>query len=86
LLFAKSKVTKLKLKVKKWLTTNFIALTKKFANKIFSLNINIYQIFFDFNANSNVASNNKFNSNKNIDNKTSINIVTITNIFLNKKD
>jgi len=42
LLFAKSKVTKLKLKIKKHLTTSFFAFAKKFASKIFSLNINIY--------------------------------------------
>jgi len=85
-LFAKSKATKLKFKVKKQSTTNFFTFAKKFASKTLLINVNIYQIFFDFNVDSNIASNSKFNSNKNIDNKTFINIVVVTKIFLNKKD
>jgi len=84
--FAKSKVTKLKFKVKRQSTTSFFALAKKFVSKTFSLNVDIYQIFFDSNVDSNVASNNKFDSNKNINNKTSINIATITKVSLNKKN
>jgi len=66
--------------------TNFSIFAKKFANKFFSLNVNIYQIFFDFNANSNATSNNEFDSNKNINNKTSIDATIVTKISLNKKD
>jgi hypothetical protein len=84
--FAKSKATKLKLKVKKQSTTSFFALAKKFANKTLSLNIDVYQIFFDFNANFDATSNNKFDSNKDIDDKASIDATTITKISLNKKD
>ncbi len=82
----KSKVIKLKLKVKRQLTTNFFALAKKFANKILSFNVNVYQIFFDFDANFNVANDNKFNSNKDVNNKTFINATIVTKISLNKKD
>ncbi len=84
--FAKSKAIKLKLKVKEQSTTSFSILAKKFANKISFLRVNIYQIFFNFNANFDATSNNRLNSNKNIDNKTSINATTITKISLNKKN
>ncbi len=43
-------------------------------------------MLFDFDANSNVASNNKFDSNKDVNNKTFINATIITKISLNKKD
>ncbi len=43
-------------------------------------------MFFDFNVNSNVASNNKFDSNKDVNDKTSINATIVTKISLNKKD
>jgi len=42
LLFVKSKVTKLKFKIKKQLTTSFFILAKKFASKALSFNVNIY--------------------------------------------
>jgi len=82
----KSKVTKLKLKIRRQSITSFFALAKKFASKISSLNVDVYQIFFDFNANSNATSNNRFNSNKDVNNKTSINATTIIKISLNKKN
>jgi len=82
----KPKATKLKLKVERQSTTNFFALAKKFANKTSSLNVDVYQIFFDFDANSNVANDDKFNSDKNINNKTSIDATIVTKISLNKKD
>jgi len=41
LLFAKSKVTKLKLKVKRQSTTSFFAFAKKFANKTLFLIVDI---------------------------------------------
>jgi len=75
-----------KFKVKKQSTTSFFVFAKKFANKIFYFNINVYQIFFDFDVDFDIASNNKFDSNKDINNKTSINIIIVTKIFLNKKD
>ncbi len=51
-------------------------------SKIFSLNVDVYQIFFDFNANFDATSNNKFDSNKDVNNKTSIDATTITKISL----
>jgi len=38
----KSKVTKLKFKVKRQLTTSFFVFAKKFANKISFLNVNVH--------------------------------------------
>ncbi len=76
----------MKLKIKNQLTTNFFVLAKKFANKIFFLNVDVHQIFFDFDANFDAISNNKLDSNKDVDDKTSINATTITKISLNKKD
>jgi len=40
--FAKSKVTKLKLKVKRQLTTSFFAFAKKFTSKTSLLNVDVY--------------------------------------------
>ncbi len=85
-LFAKSKVTKLKLKVKKQLITSFFVLAKKFASKTLIFNVNVYQIFFNFDANFDATNNNKFDSNKNINDKTSINATIVTKISLNKKN
>ena len=84
--FVKSKVTKLKLKVKRQSITSFFVFAKKFANKISFLNVDIYQIFFDFDANLDVRSNNKFNSNKDVNDKTFINATIVTKISLNKKN
>ncbi len=84
--FVKSKVTKLKLKVKRQSITSFFVFAKKFANKISFLNVDIYQIFFDFDANLDVTSNNKFNSIKDVNDKTFINATIVTKISLNKKN
>jgi hypothetical protein len=84
--FAKSKVIKLKLKVKKQLTTSFFVFAKKFASKAPSLNVDVHQIFFDFDANFDVASNDKFNSNKDANDETSIDATTMTKASLNKED
>jgi len=80
-LFAKSKATKLKLKIKNKLTTSFFArLAKKLANKTLLSIV----VFFDFNVDSTINNNKFFNSNTN--SKTSINTTIVTKISLNKKD
>lgn len=78
--FAKSKVIKLKFKIKNILTTSFFIFAKKFASKIFLSIV----VFFDFNIDF-AINNNKFFDN-NIDNKISINIAIVIKIFLNKKN
>jgi len=78
--FAKSKVIKLKFKIKNILTTSFFIFAKKFANKTFLSIV----VFFDFNIDF-AINNNKFFDN-NIDNKISINIAIIIRIFLNKRN
>ncbi len=80
MLFAKSKVTKLKLKIKNISTTSFFIFVKKLANKIFLFIV----IFFDFNIDSTISNNQIFDNN--INNKMFINIAIITKISLNKKD
>ncbi len=77
--FAKSKVIKLKLKIKNTSITSSFALAKKLANKTFLSIV----IFFDFNIDFVINNNKFFNSNTN--SKTSINIIVITKISLNKK-
>jgi len=80
-LFAKSKATKLKLKIKNKLTTSFFArLAKKLANKTLLSIV----VFFDFNVDFTINNNKFFNSNTN--SKTSINTTIVTKISLNKKD
>ncbi len=68
------------------MTTSFFALAKKFANKTSFFNVDVYQIFFDFDANFDATSDNRFDSNKNINNKTSIDIATVAKISFIKKD
>ncbi len=80
MLFAKSKVIKLELKIKNILIINFSTFAKKLANKTLLFIV----VFFDFNINS-IVNNNKF-FDININNKTSINIVVVTKISLNKED
>jgi len=43
-------------------------------------------MFFDFDTNFDVASNDKFDNNKDVNNKTSINATIVAKIPLNKKD
>jgi len=78
--FAKSKVIKLKLKIKNISTINFFALAKKLANKILLFII----VFFDFNIDFAISNNKFFNNNAN--NKTLINVAIVTKISLNKKN
>jgi hypothetical protein len=80
LLSTKSKVTKLKLKIKNKLIISFFVLAKKFASKTFLFIV----IFFNSNIDSTISNNKFFDSN--INNKMSINIAIITKISLNKKD
>jgi len=76
--FAKSKVIKLKLKIKNKSTTSFFAFAKKLAKIFLSI-----VVFFDFNIDS-IVNNNKF-FDSNIDNKISINATIVTNVSLNMK-
>ncbi len=78
-MFAKSKVTKLKLKIKNKLTTNFFALAKKLAKIFLSI-----VVFFDFNVNFTISNNKFFDSNAN--NEMFIDATIVTNVSLNKKD
>ena len=78
--FAKSKVTKLKLKIKNTSTTSFSTFAKKLASKTFLFIV----VFFDFNVDS-IINNNKFFDN-NINNKTSIDTTIVTKISLKKKN
>jgi hypothetical protein len=78
--FTKSKVTKLKLKIKNILITSFFALAKKFASKTLLSIV----VFFDFNIDFPISNNKFFNSN--IDSKISISTTIITKISLNKKN
>ncbi len=81
MLFAKSKATKLKLKIKnKSMTSFFARLAKELANKTLLSIV----VFFDFNVDSTINNNKFFNSNTN--SKTSINTIIVTKISLNKKD
>jgi hypothetical protein len=77
--FAKSKVTKLKLKIKNKSTTSFFALAKKLA-KTFSFVV----VFFDFNVDFTISNDKFFDSNTN--DKTFIDVAIVTKISLNKKD
>jgi len=80
LLFAKSKITKLKLKIKNILTISFFA----FAKKLASTTLFFIVVFFDFNIKF-VINNNKF-FDSNINNKTSIDATIVTKFSLNKKN